>query len=109
MKPTFTPTADGDAFDLNATAVMLVLADSAFGSDRRNSTKAGQARAAKGLADLMAAARAGGYTQADILETLLRKGDTSQRVATMCSEAMTAAGNERIGTVFEAMRESVRK
>ena len=109
MKPTFTPTPDGTAYDLNASAVMLMLADSAHGSSSRNTPPAGKKRAAKGLADLLAAARAGGYTQADILETLLTRGDTSQRVATMCSDAMAAAGNERIGKVFAAMRKAIRK
>lgn len=109
MKPTFTPTPDGTAYDLNAPAVMLMLADSAHGSSSRNTPSKGKIRAAKGLADLLAAARAGGYTQAEILETLLAKGDTSQRVATMCGDAMAAAGNERIAKVFAAMRKAIRK
>ena len=108
MKPNATPTPDGTAFDLNASAVMLVLADSAHGSSSHDTPPTGQARAAKALADLLAAARAGGYTQGEVLETLLNSGDTSQRVATMCAEAMAAAGNERIGTVFAAMREALR-
>jgi len=108
MKPTFTPTTDGTAYDLNASAVMLVLADSAFGKSSHDTPPTGRARAAKAVADLLAAARAGGYTQADILETLLRRGDTSKRVATMCAEAMAAAGNERIGAAFAAMREALR-
>jgi hypothetical protein len=56
----------------------------------------------------MAAASAGGYPQADILETLLANGEVSRRVAAMCSEAMDAAGNERIGAVFAAMREATK-
>lgn len=109
MKPTFTPTPDGTAYDMNASAVMLVLADSAHGKTSHNTPPTGKKRAAKALADLLAAARAGGYTQADILETLLTQGDTSQRVATMCAEAMAAAGTERISTVFAAMRKALRK
>jgi hypothetical protein len=108
MKPNATPTPDGTAYDLNASAVMLLLADSAHGKSSHDTPPTGQVRAAKGLADLLAAARAGGYTQADILETLLTQGDTSKRVATMCAEAMAAAGNERIGAAFAAMREGLR-
>lgn len=108
MKPTAKPTADGTAFDLNASTVMLVLADSAHGNGSHDTPPTGQARAAKALADLLAAAHAGGYKQAEVLETLLNSGDTSKRVATMCAEAMAAAGSERIGTVFAAMREALR-
>lgn len=108
MKPTAKPSADGTAYDLNATAVMLVLADSAHGNGSHDTPPTGQACAAKALADLLAAARAGGYPQSEVLETLLNSGDTSQRVATMCAEAMVAAGNERIGTVFAAVREVLR-
>jgi hypothetical protein len=57
---------------------------------------------------LLAAARAGGYTQEEVLETLLNRGDTSKRVATMCADAMAAVGAERIVTVFAAMREALR-
>lgn len=104
MKPTATPTPDGQAYDLNATAVLLILADTAFGEGRHDTPPAGRARAAKAVADMLAAAAAGGYQQADILETLLTMGEVSKRVTAMCADAMDAAGNERIRAVFEAMR-----
>lgn len=108
MRPNAKPTPDGAAYNLNASAVLLVLADSAHGKNSHDTPPTGKARAAKALADLLAAASAGGYPQADILETLLTQGDTSPRVAAMCSEAMAAAGSERIGAVFAAMREALR-
>ena len=109
MKPNAKPTKDGTALDLNASAVLLVLADSVYGENSQDTSLEGSKRAAQALADLLGAATAGGYTQADILATLLTNGDTSKRVAAMCAEAMAAAGNERIGTVFAVMREAIRK
>lgn len=104
MKPTATLTPDGQAYDLNPTAVLLILADTAHGEGRHDTPPAGQARAAKTVADMLAAATAGGYRQADILETLLTRGELSKRVTGMCAAAMAAAGNERIRAIFEAMR-----
>jgi hypothetical protein len=104
MKPTATLTPDGQAYDLNPTAVLLILADTAYGEGRHDTPPTGQARAAKTVADMLAAATAGGYRQADILETLLTMGEVSKRVTGMCADAMDAAGNERIRAVFEAMR-----
>lgn len=107
MKPTYTPTADGQAYDLNATAVLLVSADTAYGDGRQDTPPAGQARAAKIVTDLLKAATAGGYPQADILESLLARGEVSKRVTSMAMVAMDAAGNERIGAVFARMREQI--
>jgi len=108
MKPNAKPTADGTAYDLNASAVLLVLASTAYGENSHDTPPTGKARASKAVSDLLAAATAGGYPQADILETLLTNGEASQRVTAMCSEAMDAAGGERIGAVFAAMRASMK-
>lgn len=108
MTPNATPTPDGTAYDLNASAVLLVLASTAYGEGRHDTPPTGKARASKAVSDLLTAATAGGYPQADILETLLTNGEVSQRVTTMCSEAMDAAGSERIGAVFQAMRDSLK-
>ena len=104
MKPTATLTPDGQAYDLNATAVLLILADTAYGDGKHDTPPTGQARAAKTVAELLAAATAGGYKQTDILETLLTMGEVSKRVTAMCADAMDAAGNERIRAIFESMR-----
>lgn len=60
MKPTATLTPDGQAYDLNATAVLLILADTAYGEGRHDTPPTGQARAAKTVADMLAAATAAG-------------------------------------------------
>lgn len=107
MKPTYTPAVDGQAYDLNATAVLLVSADTAYGEGRRDTPLQGQRRAANIVSNLLAAATAGGYPQADILESLLARGEVSKRVTNMAMVAMDAAGNERIGAVFASMREQI--
>jgi hypothetical protein len=89
MKPTATLTPDGQAYDLNATAILLISADAAYGEGMRDSPPTGQARAAKIVRDLLQAATAGGYAQGDILESLLHRGDLSKRVTAMCADAMT--------------------
>jgi hypothetical protein len=104
MQPIYTPAADGEAYDLNATALLLLSADVAYGEGRHNTPPAGQIRAAKVVTDLLAAATAGGYPQADILESLLARGEVSKRVTAMCGVAMDAAGNDRAARVMAAMR-----
>ena len=104
MKPTATLTPDGQAYDLNATAILLISADTAYGEGMRDTPPTGQARAAKIVRDLLQAATAGGYAQADILESLLARGEVSKRVTSMAMVAMDAAGHERIGVIFKAMR-----
>jgi hypothetical protein len=104
MKPTATLTPDGQAYDLNATAILLISADTAYGEGMRDTPPTGQARAATIVRDLLAAATAGGYAQADILESLLARGESSKRVTAMCADAMNAAGDRRIGQVLASMR-----
>ncbi|MDP3424978.1 MAG: hypothetical protein Q8S32_14625 [Burkholderiaceae bacterium] len=104
MKPTATLTPDGQAYDLNPTAVLLILADTAYGEGSHDTTSKGRTRAAKTVRDMLAAATAGGYTKADILETLLTMGEVSKRVTAMYADAMDAAGNERMGRIFAGMR-----
>ena len=98
MKPTATLTPDGQA----GTEPCALTGVSSLPAP--DTTPTGQARAAKTMADMLAAAAAGGYQQADILETLLTMGEVSKRVTAMCADAMDAAGNERIRAIFEAMR-----
>lgn len=53
---------------------------------------------------MLRAARAGGFTQSDILATLLARGEVSHRVNAMAVLACAAAGNEALGKLFDAMR-----
>ena len=84
--------------------MLLILADTAYGEGSHDTPPKGRTRAAKTVRDMLAAATAGGYPQADILETLLTMGEVSKRVTAMCADAMDAAGDERMGCVFAGMR-----
>jgi hypothetical protein len=53
---------------------------------------------------MLAAARAGGYTQTDILHTLLVRGERSKRLELMARAACAAAGHDRMGVIFDNMR-----
>lgn len=102
--PLFTPIPDTDAYEIQPAGVMLILADTVYGEGRHDTPPSGQATAKAMLNDLLSAARAGGYKQADILHTLLAKGEVSHRVKDMAVQACEAAGNEAIGRIFDAMR-----
>lgn len=90
MKPTATPTPDGQAYDLNATAVLLILADTAYGEGSHDTPPKGRTRAAKTVRDMLAAATAGGYLQADILESLLARGEASKRATSTWGASLLA-------------------
>ena len=100
--PLFIPTPDG--YDLTAPGVLLVMADTLYGEDRDTVSKAGFIRISETIAALMAAAGAGGFTQGDILMTLLHRGENSQRVQDMARAACAAAGDKAITLFFAALR-----
>ncbi len=99
--PMFKP--NGDGYDISAPGVLMVMASTLH--DPEDSTPQGNAAALSMVKQILAAARAGGYLQTDILETLLiGTGEMSQRVRNMATEACNAAGDEAIGRIFAAMR-----
>lgn len=100
----FTPTADRTAYDIQPAGVLLLLADTVYGQDRNDATPTGQARAENMMLAMLEAARAGGYTQTDILQTILVRGERSKRIQDMARAACTAAGNERLSAIFDSMR-----
>jgi hypothetical protein len=95
---TFTLRPDG-GYDIQPAGVMLLLG-------REISTTPPTALRAKLVGHMRAflqAAQAGGYMQADVLETLLGRGDTSKRVLRMCHEACDASGNHHIKVVMDSI------
>ena len=94
--PMFSPRQDG-AFDISAPGVIILLGSYAYDEASPN----------PGLVDtlrrILSAAVAGGFKNADLLETLLSRGEVSQRVKQLATEAANAAGHER---VLEILRES---
>ena len=94
--PMFSPRQDG-AYDITAPGVIILLGSYAYEPDSPN----------PGLVDtlrsILAAATAGGFKSADLLETMLARGEVSMRVKALATEAADAAGHER---VLEILRES---
>ena len=103
-QPLYTPTADRTAYDIQPAGVLLLLADAVYGEDRNDATATGQACAENMILAILAAARAGGYTQTDILQTIIVRGERSKRIQGMARAACTAAGNERLSAIFDSMR-----
>lgn len=99
-QPLFTPTADGQAYDIQPAGVLLILADMVYGPQDDPQWTGGPKTEAM-IGTMLAAARAGGYTQTDILHTLLVRGERSKRLELMARAACAAAGNDRLGRIFD--------
>ena len=95
-KPMFSPRKDG-AYDISAPGVIILLGSYAYEPDSPNPALVDTLRR------ILSAAVAGGFKNADLLETLLSRGEVSQRVKQLATEAAGAAGHER---VLEILRES---
>ncbi|WP_426145274.1 hypothetical protein [Polaromonas sp. DSR2-3-2] len=95
-KPLFTPTADG----IQPAGVLILLASEIH----ENPGVHQNGRLQSHIDAMLTAARAGGFTQGDILATLLSKNEVSHRVKAMAVQASAAAGNEALGRIFEALR-----
>ena len=99
-KPLFSPTADGTAYDIQPAGVLILLASESLENPglHKNGRLQGHIDA------MLAAARAGGFTQGDILATLLARNEVSHRVKAMAVQACAAAGHEALGRIFDSMR-----
>lgn len=99
-QPLFTPTPDGTAYDIQPAGVLILLAAEIYENPglHKNGRIQGHIDA------MLTAARAGGFTQGDILATLLARGEVSHRVKAMAVQACAAAGDEALGRLFDSMR-----
>ena len=85
----FSPRQDG-AYDITAPGVIILLGSYAYEPDSPNPGLVGALRS------ILAAATAGGFKSADLLETLLSRGEVSQRVKQLATEAANAAGHASV-------------
>ena len=83
-KPLFTPTADG--YDIQPGGVLIMLASYVYGheSGLSDSSRAGLKHH---VDSILTAARAGGFTQCDILATLVSRNEVSHRIKAMAVQA----------------------
>jgi hypothetical protein len=81
-------------------AVLVFAADIAFG-DPSESTPEGQRNARTFVDAVLSAAFAGGYTQGDVLRTLLARSRRTGRMLGMAQAACDAAGDAALRDVFK--------
>ncbi|MET3132633.1 hypothetical protein AAKU55_002910 [Oxalobacteraceae bacterium GrIS 1.11] len=101
MQTMFTPNSDG--FDVSPAGALLLIAGTAYG-DPSETTPEGMRNSHAFIGDVLAAARAGGYTQGDVLHTLLSRNKHSPRITAMAQAAVDAAGSAAMRKVFAKHR-----
>ena len=100
-QPMFRP--NGDGYDVSPAGVLLLAAGTIYG-DPSETTPKGISNARTLMDGILTAARAGGFTQGDILRTLLARNETTHRLAAMARAACAAAGAVAIGEVLDRAR-----
>lgn len=88
---------------LSPAGVLLLAGGAAYGADDEI-TPQGRANAKAALARILSAARAGGFTQSDVLDTLFARGEVSKRVRDMASTAVEAAGSAALREIVVSLR-----
>lgn len=64
----------------------------------------GRARALDALRRILSAARAGGFTQGQILETMMARGEVSARVKELAHAAIDAAGADAVVAIMQSLK-----
>ena len=91
----------GDQYVCNLAGCLLLAAGAVYG-DPRETTPQGRSNGRKMVDAILAAARAAGYAQGDILATLLARNQPSPRVAAMASAACDLIPTEEKQRVMQA-------
>ncbi len=89
---------------LSMAGVLALMGSAAYEADDAVTPK-GRANAKYGLARILSAARAGGFTQGDVLDTLFANGEVSERLRDMVHAAVDAAGNEAMLKIVASLQE----
>jgi len=89
---------------LSMAGVLALMGATAYEADDAVTPK-GRANAKYGLARILSAARAGGFTQGDLLDTLFSNGEVSERLRDMVHAAVDAAGNQAMLEVVASLQE----
>jgi len=96
--PMFTPGVTDDSLSCTPTGVLLIAADTA--GNPSETTPEGIRNATSYIDAALSAARTSGYTQGDILHTLLARNQITRRVIKMAETDCDAAGNEALREIF---------
>ena len=104
-QPLFTPNPDcpDDGYLLSPAGVLLMVGSYAHEGDDEISPS-GRARALDALRRILSAARAGGFTQGQILETMMARGEVSARVKELAHAAIDAAGADAVVAIMQSLK-----
>lgn len=88
---------------LSPAAVLLLVGTMAHEPDGEISGQ-GRRNALDALARLLGAARAGGFTQGQVLETMFANGEISRRVKALAQAAVDAAGADAMAAILTDLK-----
>ena len=97
MTPMFTHRPDG-AYDISAAGCIVLLGSYAYEPDSPNPALVDTLRR------ILSASVSGGFKNADLLETLLSRGEVSMRVKALATEAADAAGHASVLAIVKEGR-----
>jgi len=94
---------DGDQYLCSLTGCLLLAAGAVYG-DPRETTPRGRRNGQRLVDAILTAARKAGYTQGDILATLLARNQPSPRIAAMAKTACDLIPEDTKRQVIESLR-----
>ena len=97
------PDCPDGGYLLSPAAVLLMMGSYAHESDDEISPS-GKARAQDALRRILSAARAGGFTQGDVLETMLARGKVTPRTKELAHAAVDAAGADAVVAIMQSLK-----
>ena len=104
-QPLFTqnPNCPEGGYLISPAGVLLMVGSYAHEGDDEISPS-GRARAQDALRRILSAARAGGFTQGDVLETMMARGEVSARVKALAHAAIDAAGADAVVAIMQSLK-----
>ena len=97
------PDCTDGGYLLSPAAVLMMVGSYAHEGDDEISPS-GRARAQDALRRILSAARAGGFTQSQILETMMARGEVSARVKELAHAAIDAAGADAVVAIMQSLK-----
>ena len=88
---------------LSMPGLLALVGATAYGADDAV-TPQGRANAKYALARILSAARAGGFTQGDVLETMLARGKVTVKAKELAHAAIDAAGTDAVVAIMQSLK-----
>ena len=97
------PDCTDGGYLLSPAGVLLMLGRYAYESDDE-AAPAARVRTLDALRRILSAARAGGFAQGDVLETMMARGEVSARVKELAHAAIDAAGADAVVAIMQSLK-----